>query len=156
MTARRQATATLPFTQLAQQLPFAPRGQNAVGLLTCLTRAVGHIGIVAIATAHMNSGTEAAELPTPLLSDDEVVNEITHAKEHWDVHTTPGSISTATAAKLDTFDGLLTTAAAEFADWDTRTRADNARTLYNAAAALATDLDRDLVGIRNSDPGSSL
>lgn len=128
-------------------LPFAPAKPEATGFLPPIARALGHLLFV---LEHV-----AAER-TPALPDDELLGELTHARDHWNVLDANGTLSAATLQTSNHVAAALTSAVDEFNGWDHDTRIRNLRDLAHRLVAFTVVLDRELLGLRNSDAGHAL
>jgi hypothetical protein len=136
----------MAFTDTLTQLPYTPRTQTASGFLPPMLRGMGHILFL-----------------LGCLSDDKVdvtteegQQELAHAMEHWNARATPAAVSTAARDRATLLGVALTEAHAEFADWDNDTRITRVTDLSHRILQYSADLDRELVGIRDSDPGTAL
>lgn len=132
-------------TNLAE-LPNAARQPDASGFLPPIFRAAGHLLFVLAATA----GDEQA------ISEEEALTELRHAAGHWDAIDGLESLSETSAAIVQRFGVTLADAIAEWTDWNADQRTRNIRDLSNRVASFAVSLDRELVGLRNSDAGTRL
>jgi len=135
-------------TDLAK-VPFTATQQNAVGFLPPLMRAAGHLLFVLADCA-------VAEGDTRPLTDDEVAGELKHAKEHWDAIVLDEALSAGTRETLGFIGKCITSANKEFGTWDRDAKIRNLRDLGNRIAGVTATLDRELVGLRGSDPGLTL
>ena len=126
------------------KIPFAARGTNAAGFLPPIFRAATHILFAAAAMADPRED---------LITDEEVLGELNTAKGLWDVIATTEALSTPTAQLVTDFGACLTSAHAEFTGWTTDQKHSNFRDLANRVAAITATLDRELIGIRDTDPG---
>lgn len=133
-------------TDLAR-LPYEAREQDAKGFLPPIARAVTHLTFV---LAHEN------EEGVRHIEDDEALDELKHAQLHWQAITGTENLSAASHQHVDNYGTALNSAITEFADWDHDTRISNLRDLAHRGAALMAVLDRELVGLKGSDPGFSL
>lgn len=129
-------------------IPLTARQTDAKGFLPPIIRATGHLLFV-LADAATEEGHR-------ILTDDEALEELTHAKGHWDAITTNEAISTPTKTLITAFGKAVSSAITEFPDWDRNARITNLRDLGNRAAGISAALDRELVGLRDSDAGLSL
>lgn len=139
----------MTFRESINAIPYAPSQPSATGLLAPIIRAMGHILYVAATAADPNTA----------LADAEAINELTEAKVHLlgtlaVVHNAPLSEVGKTAI-LNWVDAV-NAANDEWNDWPADERPSSLKDLANRCAALAALLDLELVGLRNSDPGSSL
>jgi hypothetical protein len=136
----------MAFADDIARIPFTPRGTDAAGFLAPMFATIGHLMLVLEATAE-----ETITLP-----DEELRGELEHASLHWNAINAGEALSTPAAGTIADFGAALQSANTEFDDWDEATRLRNIRDLANRSRALATILDRELVGLRDSDPGYTL
>jgi hypothetical protein len=90
------------------------------------------------------------------VAEAEAVTELQHALEHWHAREHTTYISDAAAAQADTLELALTQALNEYASWSVDLRVGHLRNLVQRYFQFLANLDRELVGLTNSDPGSSL
>jgi hypothetical protein len=138
----------MSFADDIARIPYNPRGTDAAGFLAPMFRTVGHLLMALNATAD--------ETLREHTNDEEILTELRDARTHWDAVNWNEALSTATATTVTAFGGALGSAAEEFPNWDEQTRIRNIRDLANRSAAIASVLDRELVGLRDSDPGYAL
>lgn len=137
-------TRTQTFEEAIATIPYSPRQTAASGLLPPIMRALNHVTFLA--------SWLADETAPP--TDELALTELTAAKEHWNVRALPGVLSAATNQALAQYGIALDAASTEYISWETReTRLTNIRKLANHGAGLCAALDRELIGIRDSDPG---
>jgi hypothetical protein len=136
----------MTFATAIAALPYNARGTNAAGFLPPIVRAQGHI-LFALAASSDDT------LP---VTNEDVIEELVHAQIHWGAITTPEAVSRATAAHIDNFGEALTFAVNDYQGWTEAQKVTNLRDLANRLAGLSAVLDRELVGITDSDPGYQL
>lgn len=136
----------MAFAEDIALIPFAPRGTNAAGFLPPMFRTIGHLMLVLEATAE-----ETIELP-----DTELQGELDHAWEHWNAIPGDAPISAASRDLIRHYGTALVSARDEFTGWDHDQRIRHIRDLANRTVAVAAALDRELVGITDTDPGYTL
>lgn len=136
----------MAFSDTLQTLPFAARTANASGFLPPMVRAMGHVLYL--------TGCLADENVT--VTDAEAHTELDHAVEHWNARAVTENVSTASADRSRAIGTLLQEARAEYAGWEPEARVNNLRDLSHRILQYSADLDRELVGLPGSDPGSSL
>ncbi len=136
----------MAFAETIANLPYTPRTPMASGFVPPMLRSMGHVLYLL--------GCLNDEQVT--VSDEEGIGELTHARDHWNARAETPAVSTAAVATAALIRDALTEAVAEFVEWDADTRTANLRDLSNRIMQYTADLDRELVGIRDSDPGSSL
>jgi hypothetical protein len=136
----------MPFSETMAQLPFTGRTPQGSGFLPPILRAMGHV-------LFLNACIADEAVP---VSDTEAVDELEAAFNHWTERATSENLSTATVARATLIGTAIAEASAEFTGWDEQTRANNLRDLAHRIVQFGADLDRELVGLTNSDPGTSL
>lgn len=137
----------MTFAQDLAKIPFTARGTDAAGFLTPFHRAAGHITFAYAASADDRG----------LMTEDEVRGELEHAKEHWNALAAPAEVlSVATLDLVANLGAAVTSAHTEFPVWTAEQRTSNLRELTNRFAHTTATLDRELLGIRDSDPGYQL
>lgn len=136
----------MPFQDTIRALPFAGRTQLGQGFLPPMIRAMGHLLFLNACLADENV---TVALP-------EAIEELTHAREHWNARTATEAVSTAARNRAETIGTAIEEAIQEFEGWDENTRINNIRSLNHRILQYAAELDRETVGIRDSDPGTSL
>lgn len=137
----------MTFAEDLARLPYEAREQDAKGFLPPIARAVTHLTFV---LAHEN------EEGVRHIEDDEALNELTHAQLHWQAIAGKENLSATSREHVENYGTAIDSAVAEFAEWDHDTRISNLRDLANRGAGLMAVLDRELVGLKGSDPGFSL
>lgn len=136
----------MAFADSIQQLPYAPRAQAARGFVPPMLRAMGHILFLTACLADENVA----------VTDEEALTELRHAAEHWNARTETDAVSTATNQSSALIGVTIGEAITEYEGWDEAHRVQNLRDLANRIMGYTATLDRELVGITESDPGSSL
>jgi hypothetical protein len=136
----------MPFTDTIAELPFTPRTPTASGFLPPMVRGMNHIVYLI--------GCMADEKVT--VTPEEAIEELKHAQEHWNARTETQAVSTDSVTRATTIGRGIGEAITEFADWNEEQRITNLRNLTHRILQYTAELDRELVGIRDSDPGSSL
>lgn len=127
-------------------LAFTGRSPDGQGFLPPRWRSFGHI------THLLGMLNEDAVTVTP----DDAIQELTEASRHWGAGQEPEAVSTATrdyAARLHT---AIDEAILEYNGWTEEQRINNIRNLNQRIAQFTALLDRELVGLRDSDPGIAL
>jgi hypothetical protein len=136
----------MAFVDTIRSLTYAPRTPNASGFLPPLLRAMGHIMFLDACLAD----------PDVTVTEENALEELRHAETHWNARATTTAISTATANKSAAIGIAITEAIAEYPGWDENTRIGNLRDLTHRIVQYAADCDRELVGLRDSDAGTTL
>ena len=139
----------MAFTDDLAALPIQSTTQEATGFLPPILRAAGHLLFILGQAAD-----DEIELTTE--NETELLDELTHAKGHWDAITRNEALSTEATTRLDAFGTAFTSAIAEFPTWDRPTKLRNSRDLANRIVSFAAALDRELVGLTNSSAGTAL
>lgn len=142
----------MPFTEDLAALPQKNNTPEAKGFLPPIFRAAGHLLFVAasIYAAEKNNETLDETQTTELL------DEIRHAKGHWDVITTNDALSTEATTRIAAFGTAFDSAITEFPGWEPKARLRNVRDLANRISSLAATLDDELVGLADSSAGNTL
>lgn len=130
-------------------IPFSSSQRDATGILAPLVRSMGHVLYACAAIADEGYAIEETE----------VKNELDHAAGHLstslaEVHRAP--LSQRGKDLILYYVEAVHNARDEFTAWSSDDRINNLKDLANRAAALAAFLDAECIGIRDSQPGSSL
>lgn len=137
----------MPFSDTIRTIPFSPRTPLGGGFLPPILRAQGHVLYLL--------GCLADEQTT--VGDADAIAELTQAKEHFDARVdASAAVSTATLGLASTISTALGEARDEYTGWAPDIRLQNLRDLANRVVAFSAALDRELVGLTGSDPGSTL
>lgn len=134
----------MPFIETINSLPFTPTTPNGRGLLAPLARATGHILYT------------LAEIERENATAEEIVAELQQAEEHWNGRVMSPALSTAATQHAETISRAIHEAVTELPDWDGDTRSTNIQSLAHRIVGFHAQLDRELVGYTNSDPGTTL
>ncbi len=127
-------------------LPFRATQPDAKGFVPPLLRLSSHL---VFATA--------GSFKPELVSTDEVLTELREAAAFSNaIHTDTEALSTAAKNHVAGLRNLLASAITEYAGWDERARTDNLREILNRAIYTGVLLDRELVGLTDSDAGHKL
>lgn len=141
------------FIATLTSIPYVPRQVMARGIVAPILRATGHLLFVyAVLSLPEDSQT--------ILTEEEQINELLHAKEHTDISTLTDlqTLSTAVQGQIATFSEGVHVLHAEYPAWTRDERQAALLAITNRAAGLGVVLDRELAGVPadRSDPGSSL
>ena len=136
----------MPFADTIRTLPYVARTPAASGFLPPMLRSMGHVLYLV--------GCIADE--AVVVTDEDALGELRHAQEHWRARNETPAASTAAHDQARIIATCLTEAIAEYPEWTQDQRVQNLRDLGNRFVAHCAFLDRELVGITDSDPGSSL
>lgn len=143
----RRTTAIQPFDDIINGLAFSPSTEQGRGFMAPIMRTAGHILNLVISVGE----------DTWDISEDDIRQDIVDTKAHWDTIDT-GDIHFSTAAN-EYRDGITNSFAAleaQFMEWTPEERINRLRNLANRITQYGAMLDREVLGIRNSDAGSSL
>jgi hypothetical protein len=121
---------------------------NATGLIGPLMRAMGHL-LYALA---------ASAATPPTATPEEIKDEINAAAAHLlgTTNISEDCLSNEIIVALDTIQETTNHANVLWDNWEDNVKKENLILLINAYMSVATKLDRELAGITDSDPGSSL
>lgn len=145
--ARATTAPTRTFAELISAMPFTTRQANATGILPPILRSMAHLLYLAAALSDEATPVETAEAEA----------ELDHAQEHWNATTVTDVVSSATNQAIANFGLAIAAARTEYTGWATReVQSRNIRDLANRAIGLTVILDRELLGLRDSEAGSSL
>jgi len=111
-----------------------------------MLRAMGHILYLTGCLAD-----EAIEV-----TEEQALEELRQTEAHWSVRAETEAVSSAARTQANTILTAISEAIHEYPEWATTDATQNIRDLANRIMAYAAQLDRELVGLPNSDPGSSL
>lgn len=136
----------MAFTDTIRSIPFTPNSVHARGFVPPIIRAMGHILFLTGSLADENVTVAATEAEA----------ELQAAEDHWNARATTPAISEAIATRASTIGTAIHEARSEFASWTEANRLQNIRDLAHRIVGFCADLDRELVGLTDSDPGSSL
>ena len=136
----------MAFADSIRSIPYAPRTQQASGFVPPMLRAMGHVLYL--------TGCLADENVT--VTEEEALEELRHAGAHWDARAETEATSDTVNQRARTIGVAIGEAIAEYPEWDNDRRIQNLRDLSNRIMAYSAELDRELVGLTTSDPGSSL
>ena len=141
---------------LRQNIVYNATSTNARGLIAPLIRASGHILFLLAALDHMEQNPTA----TPLMTEEEQINEFRHAQTHLDAENLPtlAILSEAARGRLIYLSTYVASAARNYETWTPEQRMDITREFANRIAGLGASLDRELAGVSagESDAGTSL
>lgn len=140
------AKAIKTFKELNDKLPYSPQTPNGRGFLPPFLRAVGHL------LYGLGRVTDSKEKD----KFDFLKVEIKDAVEHFSSLEVNSAFSVKAKENLVGLTEALEAYQREYEGWAEEERLSNMRNLVNKALGIASALDRELIGIRNSDPGSAL
>lgn len=132
--------------ELTTLIPFTPETQTGRGFLPPLLRGLNHILFLLACLAD----------DTIEVTNEQAINELTQAQDHWNAIEFTTNLSTAATAYVGAFQQTLRTIITDYHGWTNDVAISNLRDFTHRSMALAAFLDRELIGITNSDPGSTL
>jgi len=135
------------FAEHLATIPFTTRSQEAVGFLPPMIRALGHLTFVLAVVADEDDTS---------MTDEDILAELDHAIVHWNQIADPETTSVASTTQVNELNRLLALAKTEWPDWEHKDRVKNIRDTANRIVGFTVALDRELVGLRDSDAGSQL
>jgi hypothetical protein len=152
------ATKAGQFNDLNTKMIYSPKTSEGKGFLPPLLRAIGHL-LYALGIADDDlpkKATTAADKKTAAEVITMVKEEITSSIKHFEKVEISDNFSTIAKDQLVVFNQALNALAKEFDGWDRDTQINNLTSLVNKVMGISAMLDRELIGLRDSDPGSSL
>ncbi len=136
----------MAFADTLKELPFTPRTPNGSGFLPPMFRASTHINFLLACIADEKVTVDDAE----------ALDELKQAKTHWDARVITPALSTGITAYSTLIGKALDETIAEYGKWKPEQRIANLRDLGHRIAQMSANLDRELVGNREADAGTSL
>lgn len=136
----------MAFKDTIQKIPFEGKTKDGQGFLPQVFRASTHILFL---LACINDDDVKVK-------DEEAVAELEEALRHWNARERTAHISTAATTTAEVLGTAIGEAGAEYADWKPDDRTKNLKDLAQRIAQFSCQLDRELTGLRDSDPGTSL
>jgi len=147
-------SAKTSFATLSEEIVYNPKTSEGKGFLPPLLRTLVHLGY-ALGIADDALPKDAADKKNA-----EVIKlikeEITGAISHCEKVEISTNFSKIAQDQLKAFLGALKALNAEFEGWDRDAKVNNIQTLFNKSFGISAMLDRELIGLRDSDPGSNL
>lgn len=134
------------FATVLQTLPTYALTDYGRGFLPLILRGYGHILYLA---------GRQAESPTRKPTDSETLDEFNCAIAHLSL-VDVSNLSTASSLTIEQAVHLFERAADEFSQWSNAERETNYVSLANALIGVMAKLDREFLGLNNSDIGASL
>jgi len=151
--------STGKFADLNIKLLYAPKTSEGKGFLPPFLRALTHVtyalGISEDELPKIKNGsaTEDKKIKETMAK---VKDELTAAYSHFEKVEVTDAFSSEAQTQLITYKKVLNAAMAEFEDWDRDTKITNLTSLVHKLVGISAMLDRELIGLRDSDPGSNL
>lgn len=135
------------FEEILAALPYAPRTEHGEGFLAPLARTTGHLLYLL---------GRLADTPTRRPTDNQITEELSSLSEHLSSFAIPEYMSTAAKNETTAFLSGVHFIRDHFMEWEPDDRITRLRDFDNRVIALHSRLDREVLGIRASDPGQSL
>lgn len=159
--ASKVSTASISFKEWSDKLPFNPKTSEGSGFFPPFVRAISHIlyalGITDDELAEAVGTKDKPGNPAKVKDiEAKITEELKEAAKHLNNIEISDNLSTVAREQLETFANLLAACNSEFAAWDKDTKVVNLTAVVNKAVGITAMLDRELIGLRTSDPGSSL
>lgn len=134
------------FADTIAKLPFTGKTPQGAGFFPPMFRASSHV-------LFLLSCLDDEDVK---VTNKDIIDQLQEALTHWDARAKTPATSTVINDKADLVRQAIAEASTEAEGWDDKTRVKNIRDLAQRIAQHAADLDRELVGLRESDPGTSL
>ena len=136
----------MAFNDTIQGLTFNGRTPNGTGFLPPRWRAMGHV-------IHLMGMLNEENVE---VTEGDAIAELQEANTHWASALDTEAVSTATRDYARGVGTAIFEAIEEYPGWTEEQRINNLRNLDQRMAQFTALLDRELVGIRDSDPGTAL
>lgn len=136
----------MAFKESMAELPFRGLTPDGNGFFPPMMRASGHILYLL--------GMVADDKIT--VTNDEAVAELQHAQKHWVARKITDAVSDRAQKRAKDLGLAIGYAITEYPTWADTAKAGNLRDLNNRILHYAAELDRELTGLTDSDPGTSL
>ncbi len=147
MATAKTTAATKSFKELNDKLPYNPQTQNGKGFLPPFLRALSHL-LYGLGRVSDSKDADKFVFLKP---------EIKDAIEHLNnVEVDTKVFSKAAQESLVILKQSLEAYEREYEPWTEDEKLSNMKSLVNKVMSIASMLDREFLGIRNSDPGSAL
>lgn len=137
----------MTFTEALAAVPLTTRGTDATGFLPPIVRAQGHLGLVLAVVADEDDAS---------MTDEQLLDELQQARNHWSAIMVPEAVSSTARQSIENLGDLIDATNGEWAGWEREDRVKNLRDVANRVVAFTAALDRELVGLTDSDAGSQL
>jgi hypothetical protein len=135
------------FSEILTSLPFTPATTQGRGFFGPLNRTTGHFLYLLGRTSDTIS-----RRPT----DNQITEELNALSEHLSEFVVPDYMSQRAKDYVATFLEGVQNIRDNFLSWDEETRINNLRSFCNRISQIHVFLDREVLGIPNSDAGQSL
>lgn len=137
----------MAFADTISGIPFTPSTSNGRGFLPPLVRLEGHLLYLL---------GRLTDTPTRRPTDNQIREEFDSIRPHLESFSLPVYFTQATKDRVNNFLTAFNEMDAEIGDWDYDTKIANLRMLANRGVDLLPVLDREVLGIRDSDAGQAL
>jgi hypothetical protein len=134
------------FSDTIAELPYRATSREGTGFFPPMVRAMGHLLVL----------LEYVGDPDHNVTNEEAETELAAASTHWAARADTQNVSTRADERAHIIFTALTEIREEFPNWDEGQRVNNLRDLVHRILQYVADLDRELVGLTGSDPGSTL
>lgn len=135
------------FDEAIATLPYTPTTEYGRGFLPAFMRAAGHFLYLL---------GRLSDTPTRRPTDNQIRQEIDSIKRHFENFTVPEYFSEQARTHVTNFQQAFDALDTEIGDWDADVRIANLQKMQNRTLQLMAFLDREMLGIRDSDPGQEL
>jgi len=135
------------FESIIAKFPYAPSSDEGKGFLPVLARSIGHL-LYLVGRYDDTAKTK----PTQARAKEEVDSAI----NHWNNLIIDASLSNRAKDEIALIDSALRLTANQIEGWTEKESLDNLQKVTNRVAQLLANLDREILGIRESDAGFNL
>ena len=137
----------MTFAEALAAVPLTTRGPDPVGFLPPILRAQGHMALVLAVVADEEDTS---------MTDEQLFEELEHARLHWGAINATENVSTTARQSITNIGDLFNGLHDEWAAWERDDRVKNLRDVANRVVGFGAALDRELVGLADSDAGTQL
>ena len=137
----------MSFSETISQLPFTPATDHGRGFLPPFMRAGGHLLYLL---------GRLTDTPTRRPTDNQIRQELDSMNLHFTSFVVPEYMSEQARTHVSNFQSALTALNTEIEEWDMDTKVSNLLQLSNRLLQLMAFLDREALGLRDSDAGQEL
>ena len=158
-TSKAAAPVAGKFSALNEKLIYTPKTSEGKGFLPPLLRALTHITYaLGIAEDELPKTKTGSTTEDKKIKDvmSKVKEELAGAMSHFEKVEITDAFSSVAKDQLILYRKTVDAAQTEFDTWDRDTQINNLTSLVNKLLGISAMLDRELIGLRDSDPGSNL
>lgn len=137
----------MAFADTIATIPFNPATEEGKGFLPTFFRAGGHL-LYLVGRLY--------DTPTRRPTDNQVEQEFEAMTRHLAEITVPDFMSEQAKTYVTNFLASFNSLKEEYFAWEEQARKDNLVMLANRGIQIASFLDREILGLRDSDPGQSI